>query len=117
MVLVNPGVAVSTPGIFQKVHPPYTAPQDFEKVLEGDFQGNLIAYLKAQKNDLMNPAIQQEPVIGELMETLGQAPGCFLARMSGSGATCFALFEDEASAKAALQHQKPETWGVLQLRF
>jgi len=113
LVLVNPGVSVSTPGIFKKIHPPYTAPQDFKTVLENDFHGNVLDYLNAQKNDLMEPAMVQESKIGKVIQVLQKAPGCLLARMSGSGATCFALFEDEASAKAAMVRKMPKAWGIV----
>jgi len=113
LVLVNPGVPVSTPGIFKKVHPPYTAPQDFKSVLKNDFQGNVLNYLNAQKNDLTELAMAQESKIGKVIQVLQKAPGCLLARMSGTGATCFAVFEDEDSAKAALTRKMPKAWGIV----
>jgi 4-diphosphocytidyl-2-C-methyl-D-erythritol kinase len=113
LVLVNPGVPVSTLGIFKKIHPPYSASQHFNTVLENDFQGNVLDYLAAQKNDLTEPAILQESKIGKVIQVLQKAPGCLLARMSGSGATCFAVFEDEDSAKAALTRKMPKAWGIV----
>jgi 4-diphosphocytidyl-2-C-methyl-D-erythritol kinase len=112
LVLVNPGVPVSTRAIFNNIHPPYTLPQDFLNNLTTHFGGDLMAYLQKQKNDLMEPAIAHESKIGKVIQALQKAPGCLLARMSGSGATCFALFEDEASAKAALTRKMPKAWGV-----
>jgi 4-diphosphocytidyl-2-C-methyl-D-erythritol kinase len=113
MLLVNPGVHVSTPAIFKRVHPPYTMPQDFRHTFEKDFQGDLFAYLRGQKNDLMAPAMGEEPKIKEVMEALQNTPGCLLAGMSGSGATCFAVFEDKKIAQAAqtgLLTKMPEAW-------
>jgi 4-diphosphocytidyl-2-C-methyl-D-erythritol kinase len=112
MVLVNPGVPVSTPAIFKKIQPPYTDSQDFKNLLENHFQGNVVEYLKAQKNDLMESATTQEAKIGKLLQALQKAPGCLIARMSGSGATCFAVFEDEELAKSALIRKMPKAWGV-----
>lgn len=109
LLLVNPGIPVSTPAIFQQIHPPYTAPQDFKK----DFRGNLLDYLKTQKNDLMVPAMKQEPKIKDVIESLQNAPGCLLTRMSGSGATCFGVFEDKNAAqkaKSIFLGQRPEFW-------
>lgn len=113
IVLVNPGVPVFTSVIFKKIHPPYTSPQDFQSVFEKDFQGNLEAYLMAQKNDLTEAAIAQEPKIEKIIEVLQNAPECYLARMSGTGATCFALFKDEGAAKAALMGKMPKAWGAV----
>jgi 4-diphosphocytidyl-2-C-methyl-D-erythritol kinase len=61
----------------------------------------LAAFLAAQRNDLEAPALQAEPVIGLAKAALGTQAGCYLARMSGSGATCFGLFADAQSAGAA----------------
>lgn len=113
LVLANPGVPISTATVFNKVQSPYTACQDFKKIFEDGYQGNILEYLKAQTNDLMPLAIAQEPVIGNLIETLQAVPGCLFARMSGTGATCFALFKNEVSARkacAALDVQYPHGW-------
>ncbi len=115
MVLINPGVAMSTPAIFKKIEGPYTPPHEFQAVLDGQFHGDLMAYLAAQKNDLMIPAMAQESKIGEVMNMLQELPGCLLARMSGSGATCFALFGDEPSAQAAcsmFEKAIPKGWNL-----
>ncbi|MFN3172007.1 MAG: 4-(cytidine 5'-diphospho)-2-C-methyl-D-erythritol kinase [Hyphomicrobiales bacterium] len=108
IVLVNPGVAVSTPAVFkaltQKSNPPmpdWSAPQSFE---------DLVAYLHATCNDLMAPAIGLAPEIEACLDALAEAP---FARMSGSGATCFALLETadaDASLAAGLQSAHPNWW-------
>jgi 4-diphosphocytidyl-2-C-methyl-D-erythritol kinase len=54
-------------------------------------------------NDLEKPATRVQPVIGEVLSALGSADGARLARMSGSGATCFAIFNDDADAQRAAQ--------------
>jgi len=101
IVLINPLVPISTPIVFKGVHPPYTSPQNFKDVLAKDFQGDLLRYLQNQRNDLMEPAIIQESKIQEMISMLQGLPRCLLVRMSGSGATCFGVFEDGTAAKAA----------------
>jgi 4-diphosphocytidyl-2-C-methyl-D-erythritol kinase len=108
IVLVNPGIAVSTPAVFkaltQKSNPPmpdWSALQSFE---------DLVAYLQATRNDLMAPALSLAPEIEACLNALAQAP---FTRMSGSGATCFALLEtaDAANSLAAgLQSAHPNWW-------
>src|SRR3954453_6085054 len=64
-------------------------------------------------NDLERPAMRIQPVIGEVLDALGQAAGARLARMSGSGATCFAIFNDDAGAQRAAQairQEHPQWW-------
>jgi 4-diphosphocytidyl-2-C-methyl-D-erythritol kinase len=78
-----------------------------------------VEVLLAGCNDLEAPARRIQPVIGEVLAALGAADGARLARMSGSGATCFAIFENAADAQAAarrLQLDRPQWWvhaGVL----
>ena len=69
-------------------------------------------WLSDHPNDLEPPAISLHPQIGDTLAALRAAPGCKLARMSGSGATCFGLFS-EAGAQAAAQtlhSQHPDWW-------
>jgi 4-diphosphocytidyl-2-C-methyl-D-erythritol kinase len=65
------------------------------------------------RNDLEQPAIALEPVIADVLAMLRKSEGCLLARMSGSGATCFGLFETARSATAAarrLRSRHPTWW-------
>jgi len=100
--LANPRVPVSTPEVFaaltSKSNPPmpHTLPT-FENA------GALIAWLATQRNDLETPAIQIAPQIGEVLDRLSVLKNVGLARMSGSGATCFALFEHLEDAKVAAE--------------
>ena len=74
---------------------------------------DLIDALRVRRNDLEAPARQRAPVIGSVLAALDGLPGCRLARMSGSGPTCFALFDtaDEAKAGAhALAAARPDWW-------
>jgi len=65
-------------------------------------------------NDLEAPAIGIQPVIAEVLTALGKADGVLLSRMSGSGATCFAIFADDASAHAAAEKTRRDhaAWWV-----
>ena len=70
-----------------------------------------IDWLAAQRNDLEAPAIAAFPVIGEVLKELRALRGCRLARMSGSGATCFAIFDDAVSVDAGdLRERHPDWW-------
>ena len=108
ILLVNPGVHQPTPAVFkeltQKTNPPLPTIPAFPTA------NGLIAWLKNTRNDLEPPAIQGAPVIAAVLESLSSAP---LARMSGSGATCFALFETREEAEilaSALRSARPEGW-------
>jgi 4-diphosphocytidyl-2-C-methyl-D-erythritol kinase len=100
LVLVNPGVAVPTGPVFAGLKTRRgvgTVPHD---VPMGDAEA-LVAFLKGTSNDLQAPALVIAPVIGEVLGELSRMPGAILWRMSGSGATCFALFEDDGAAQMA----------------
>jgi len=105
-VLVNPGVPVPTKDVFGKLGLARGERRgDVSEIDAGRLKdrGTLIAWLESQPNDLQGPAIALQPVIADVLEKLAQQNGCLLARMSGSGATCFGLFETEAAAAAATQ--------------
>lgn len=99
MVLVNPGVAVSTPAIFRARRGVFSQPRDFGGDLPN--AAALFERLARWRNDLAEAALAQAPVIAEVLAALAARPGCGLTRMSGSGATCFGLFAEEAAALAA----------------
>ena len=65
--------------------------------------------LAATRNDLEPPAIALCPAVAEVLAALRALPGCLLARMSGSGATCFGLFANAGAAHAAAG-RLPEAW-------
>ena len=113
-VLVNPRVAVPTKGVFERLAAPRVVLA--AKVSE-DYpptnRAELIAYLASRGNDLESPAIALQPVVAEVLEALRGLAGCRLARMSGSGATCFALFDSAKAAAAAarvLRDREPGWW-------
>jgi 4-diphosphocytidyl-2-C-methyl-D-erythritol kinase len=112
-VLVNPRIAVPTKDVFAKLAAPPSA--DGMSITAPALSGvdDLMRYLAAERNDLEAPAISLQPVIAGVLASLGALRGCRLARMSGSGATCFALFETSRAAVAAahtLRSEHPDWW-------
>lgn len=114
-VLVNPGVAVSTPavyrgldasGTFGDVAPP-PMPEAFESPQE------VAAWLATMSNDLEAPAIAAAPEVGAVLATLRDEPETLLARVSGSGGTCFALCADDMAAETLaerIEAMAPHWW-------
>lgn len=104
VLLVNPGVAVSTAAVFQ----------GWDGVDRGPLQPELsLPALRAARNDLEASAIRAAPEIAMVLERLRVQPGAELVRMSGSGATCFALFESDAkrdTAAQAIAGERPDWW-------
>ncbi len=111
-LLVNPRTPVSTARVFARL-----ARRDNPKMpgnlpAARDVPG-IIQWLSEQRNDLEPAALEEAPVIADVLAMLRTSPGCGLARVSGSGATCFGLFDDEQLARdagvriAALQ---PDWW-------
>lgn len=111
LVLVNPGVAVATAGVFGALTRRENPPLPELPALPG--VGALADYLRLCRNDLQEPARRLQPAIGDVLDALGAQAGCLLARMSGSGATCFGLFAGESDADAAagrLRAARPGWW-------
>jgi 4-diphosphocytidyl-2-C-methyl-D-erythritol kinase len=111
LVLANPGVTLSTPQVFGTLTRRDYAPIPALPRLRG--VAELAAFLAMQRNDLEPAAISLAPLIGTVKAALTAQQGCLVARMSGSGATCFGLFADGLSASAAaraLQSQRPDWW-------
>jgi 4-diphosphocytidyl-2-C-methyl-D-erythritol kinase len=109
LVLANPRTAVPTAAVFAGVrdrNPPPAPPAP-----EGGFAGfdAFVRWLALQRNDLQAPAMALCPAIGEMLAALSGAP---VARMSGSGATCFAVVEREAQALALADRLRPRGWWV-----
>lgn len=110
-VLVNPGVPVSTVSVFnalaQKSNPPMS------EVPKAPSAQEFCAWLRDQRNDLEAPAVTLCPQIDDVLRALSVTSGQLCYRMSGSGATCFALYDDPGLAElAALNIEKahPEWW-------
>jgi 4-diphosphocytidyl-2-C-methyl-D-erythritol kinase len=111
-VLVNPCVGVSTPAIFRRLdrrdNPPMPA------VVPGfGTAEDLTGWLAQQRNDLEAPATAEVPMIADVLRRIAGTKGCRLARMSGSGATCFGLYPDARRAREAadmLRRAHPDWW-------
>ena len=90
MVLVNPGVAVATPAVFAARSGGFSDPAMLPAAW-GDVAA-LVSTLSGLRNDLEPPALSLCPAVADVLAWLRSQPGCLLARMSGSGATCYGLF-------------------------
>lgn len=118
-VLVNPGVAVPTGPIFKALGlgQPGTGGSGLADLAKQDFRsaGDVVQWLAGQRNDLQEPALALAPEVGQVLEALNAQKTCRLARMSGSGATCFGLFDSESQAEvsaSALAQDQPDWWVV-----
>ncbi len=111
LVLVNPLVGVSTPAVFKAREGPFQAADRFaETPIDA---AHLAHLLNNRDNGLTAAARKLCPPIDAVLGALDAAPGRLLARMSGSGGTCFALFSDDAQALAARQaiaEHHPDWW-------
>ena len=111
LVLVNPGVGLSTAAVFgallRRDNPPLPPAAPMPDAAA------LAAYLGHCRKDLEAPALSLVPQIGAVLAALQGQTGCLLARMSGSGATCFGLFASASAAVAAataLRAQSAAWW-------
>jgi 4-diphosphocytidyl-2-C-methyl-D-erythritol kinase len=110
-VLVNPGVPLATRAVFSTLAGRPFGKPDLGKVPQE--RDAVIEFLAHHGNDLTQAAIACAPVVAEVLAALGAAPGVRLARMSGSGSTCFALFGSAGEAEAAarrLQAEHKDWW-------
>ncbi|HEV2265112.1 MAG TPA: 4-(cytidine 5'-diphospho)-2-C-methyl-D-erythritol kinase [Stellaceae bacterium] len=111
VVLVNPRRALPTPDVYKSRQGPFGQPARFASA-----PGNaaeLAVILKQRRNDLGDAARTIVPEIEDVLAALAACDGALLTRMSGSGATCFALFADETAATAAaarVRRAKPGWW-------
>jgi 4-diphosphocytidyl-2-C-methyl-D-erythritol kinase len=112
ILLVNPGVPVATAEVFHARQGSFSSPANLPDAWT---DATAMAYHLAQlNNDLESAAISLAPSIGQVLAVLRAVPGVLLARMSGSGATCFAIFETPAAAAQAascVNHPGWWRWG------
>jgi 4-diphosphocytidyl-2-C-methyl-D-erythritol kinase len=111
LVLVNPGLPVSTAEIFRRLDR-HTGVAEMIPSGWGHSAQELVAYLQTARNDLEDTACSICPDISEVLKALDRC-GSMLSRMSGSGATCFGIFEDArnaANAADALKAEQPHWW-------
>jgi 4-diphosphocytidyl-2-C-methyl-D-erythritol kinase len=115
-VLVNPGVALATKAVFARWKPPETplVPADLTVLTAMSKRDQLVRFLLSQANDLESAAIALAPVVADVLLALSSQRHCELARMSGSGATCFAIFASAADAIKAAEavHAEYPNWWV-----
>jgi 4-diphosphocytidyl-2-C-methyl-D-erythritol kinase len=107
LVLVNPGVAVATPQVFAAMtrrDNPGLPP-----ILAFTSLADLTAWLATTRNDLETPALSIAPAIGQVLDAL-RSTGAAFARMSGSGATCFGLYDSPDRARIAATALKQHGW-------
>jgi 4-diphosphocytidyl-2-C-methyl-D-erythritol kinase len=112
LLLVNPRRPLPTADVFRRHVRPHSAPGRWQGAPLAD-AASLAALLAERRNDLTEAALALLPEIAEILEALAGSPGCLLARMSGSGATCFGLFDSPraaARAAATLQVGAPHWW-------
>jgi 4-diphosphocytidyl-2-C-methyl-D-erythritol kinase len=111
LVLVNPGVAVSTARIFANLKNRVGIGQAAKP--KADLSVLALAdFFKSNRNDLEKPAREIAPAIDEVLQAISHS-GALRTRMSGSGATCFGLFADDKSAEAAaakIAEDHPDWW-------
>jgi 4-diphosphocytidyl-2-C-methyl-D-erythritol kinase len=109
IVLMNPGVPVTTADVFRSRQGAFS--QKSELPARWRDAAEMVSGLRLLRNDLEEAAIELCPAIKGVLEALRSLPRCLLARMSGSGATCFGLFAtaDEAAAASA-SLTKPGWW-------
>ena len=116
VLLANPGVPLATEAVFAALRAPAFTPPALRQEPALDFHGDFAAmldYALPRGNDLEPPAARLVPEIREVLASLLALSGVRLARMSGSGPTCFALFATEAEAvqaRATLAAQRPAWW-------
>lgn len=112
-LLVNPGAPSPTGPVYRAYDEGPARDADRPSPPSDWTAPSVIGWLAAQRNDLEIPAVALQPVIGETLAAAAGLPGARLTRMSGSGATVFALFETPQAAEAAgdgLRGQHPDWW-------
>ena len=114
-VLVNPGAALATKLVFAGCKPGPASVEGFDvaALAQAASLEALLPLLAAEPNDLESSAIGLAPVVAQVLAELAALAGCRLARMSGSGATCFGVFLSAAQAAAAaktLAGKYPDWW-------
>jgi 4-diphosphocytidyl-2-C-methyl-D-erythritol kinase len=110
LVLVNPGGAVATQAVFKARTGGFSSAAQLPPAWPD--AASMAADLAGLGNDLQAAALTLHPPIGGALAALAAAPGQLLTRMSGSGATCFALFADAATARAAAVRLARPGWWV-----
>jgi 4-diphosphocytidyl-2-C-methyl-D-erythritol kinase len=112
LLLLNPGVSVSTSAVFARLQSAsgsavWPLPERFASIIE------FAQWLRMSRNDLFEPAREEAPSIATAVKAMAADPDCLIARMSGSGATVFGLFNSRTAAERAavrLSTKRPNWW-------
>ncbi|WP_269846221.1 4-(cytidine 5'-diphospho)-2-C-methyl-D-erythritol kinase [Falsiroseomonas bella] len=108
LLLVNPRIALPTPAVFKARRGDFSPPAELpDRIADA---AALADWLRPLGNDLQTAAIGLCPAVAEVIAAIAAQPGCLLARMSGSGATCFGIFPDESAAESAARALPPAWW-------
>jgi len=113
LLLINPGTAILTKAVFSGFGGKFGAGLSPMPEEGWSSVAAFASYLQDNRNDLEGPACKLAPSVGKVLEALGARPECRLARMSGSGATCYGLFPEERWAWKAMLYLKdrhPDWW-------
>ncbi|UPG72499.1 4-(cytidine 5'-diphospho)-2-C-methyl-D-erythritol kinase [Roseomonas gilardii subsp. gilardii] len=108
LLLANPRIPLSTPAVFRARAPGFTPPAELPASWPN--ARAMAEDLRRCTNDLEAPARQLCPAVAEVLSAIASRQDCLLARMSGSGATCFGLFPDPTAAQAAAGTLPPAWW-------
>jgi 4-diphosphocytidyl-2-C-methyl-D-erythritol kinase len=112
IILVNPRVPLATKKVFAALEQKNNRPMPPCLPLFSTFK-ELVHFVKGHRNDLEDTAIKLEPIIQKVLFEIGKNKNCLISRMSGSGPTCFGLFENYTKAYAAklsLMKDFPNWW-------
>lgn len=101
ILLVNPNVPLSTAAVFGALETPGEPASGLSDKFRSGDRSVFLQTLRAGRNDLTPPALQLCPAVGAVLDALEQARDCELARMSGSGTTCFAIFPNAVMCRDA----------------
>ncbi len=113
IVLVNPNEPLPTPAVYKARSGPFASAARFEKAPQNPAE--LAEMLRSRSNGLTDAACRLAPAIKDILAALEQSPDCLLARMSGSGATCFGLYPNRLAARQAASQilaRHPDWWVV-----
>ncbi len=110
VLLIHPGQTCPTAEVYSRFKGPFLHDADLSSITGFE---SLVERLRQNHNSLTEPAVSLVPEIAFVLEALNAQAGCRLARMSGSGATCFGLFDDSTARDAAesvLKNRHPGWW-------
>ncbi len=115
IVLINCGEKISTPQVFNNLANKNQQPIAMNNVGKLSDVGMVADFLQTTRNDLQPVAVRHAPAIALVLNRFEESKGCLLARMTGSGATCFGLFDTNANAdkaRASIAKTHPDWWCV-----